>query len=233
MADAEPASTLVMWLSREVVQPHMEKRLLEGYNVRLYPVLFGSEWLFAKGALLGRALSDRLEILAKMLAAPGREHEYPEKLRQAATDRVRTYGKEPDSFRDFWLKTELPQLEAISFSDRKMVKRLSREKCRLGELVPKLLWWVVSGIAFGATYPDLTERMWRQSHETPPDPRRWQISEAAGVVDGPWEPTPLEEMEHAVLLTVAYYAGEYYPELVEPLGLLEELEEGRKEMESQ
>jgi hypothetical protein len=233
VADAEPASTLVMWLSKEVVQPHMEKRLLEGYNVRLYPVLFGSEWLFAKGALLGRALSDRLEILCKMLAEPGSEREYAGKLRQAATDRVKTYGKEPDSFRDFWVKTELPQLDAVPLSDRKMVGRLSKEKCRLAELVPKLFWWVVSGIAFGATYPELTERMWKQGYETPPDAREWQISQAAGVVDGPWQPTPLEDMEHAVLLTVAYYAGEYYPELVQPLGLVQELEEGRREVESE
>jgi hypothetical protein len=228
MANGEALSTLVSWLSREVIAPHIHKKLFGGYEVRLYPVLFGSEWIFSKGALFGRARSDRLEIFAKMFSTPGGEREFCEWMYQNAKDRLEKYGKEPDSFGDFWKKTEIPELEAIPVWDKNAVKRLGKETRRLEEITVKAMSWVLAGIGFGAKYPELTEKMWRQSHETSPDPREWQISEAAGVVDGPWQATPMEEMEHGVLLTVAYFVGQYFPELVEPLGLVEELEEGRR-----
>jgi hypothetical protein len=235
MANSDALSTLVSWLSREILQPHVEKKPFGGYDVRVYPVLFGSVWLFEKGALLGRALSDRFDLLAKTLSTkPGmEERDAGEPLREAATDRIKRYGKEPDKFRDFWMKTEFPELDAIPLSDLKMAKRLAKEKCRLGEMIPRLTLWLLCGIGFGATYPELTERMWRQSHEMPPDPGGWELAERFGVVDGPWEPTPLEEMEHVVLVQFAYFLGRYFPESVERFDLVEELEEGRKDVERQ
>ena len=237
MTGASSLSTLVSWLSREVVQRHTQKRLTGEYDVRVYPLLFGSEWLFAKGALLGRALSDRLEIFMKMFCKAGDERGACKDLRHAAADRLKMYGKDPDSLRDFWRKTELPELDSIPFSDTKLVKRLSRQKCRLDEMIPRLDWWMFSGIGFGAAYPELTERMWRREYETPPDldPHERELREwveARGLFQ-PWEPAPLEPIEHELLVTVAYFAGEYFPELVEPLGLVKELEEGRKDVERQ
>jgi hypothetical protein len=169
--------------------------------------------------------------------APGDERGFSERLHQSVTDRIKKYGKEPESFRDFWLKTELPQVEAILFSDLDTIKRASKEKCRLGEMIPMLNLSLLEGIGFGATYPELTESMWRQEYETPPDldPHQREIrewAEAAGVVD-PWESARLEQIEHEVLVLVAYFVAEYYPELVEPLGLVEELEEERKDVERQ
>jgi hypothetical protein len=234
MANSDALSTLVSWLSREVIAPHIYKKLFGGYEVRLYPVLFGSEWIFAKGALFGRARSDRLEIFAKMFSTPGGERGFCEWMYQNAKDRLEKYGKEPDTFRDFWVKTEIPELGAIPFHDKNAVKRLAQETCRLGEITVKAISWVLAGIGFGAKYPELTEKLWRQTYETTADPESWALARRAGVdIPEKDESLPLEETEHAVLLTVAYFVGQYFPELVEPLGLVEELEEGRREMESQ
>ena len=230
MHGSDALSMLVSWLSREVIAPHIRKKPFGGHHVRLYPVLFGSEWIFSKGALFGRARSDRLEIFAKMYCTPGGEREFCDWMYDNARNRLEEYGKEPDTFRDFWVKTEIPDLEAIPFDDKKAVKRLGSETCPLEDITIKAASWVLKGIGFGATYPELTENMWRRSHEAPPDAREWETAERIGVVDGPWNPTTLEDMEHTVLLTVAYFVGEYFPELAEPLGLMEELEEGRREV---
>lgn len=237
MATDEAVSTLVSWLSKEVIQPNLEKRPFGGYDVRYYPVLFGSVWLFTKGAVLGRARSDRFEILMKLFGKPGTERDLCKVLRDNSVDAVKKYGKDPDSFSDFWMKTQLPELEAILLSGADTKKRASKEKRRLGEMMPSLYTWLLAGIGFGATYPDLTRRMWRKSYETPPDldPHQREVrehAEARGLLD-PWESASLEEQEHELLVLVAYFAGEHCPELLAPLDLLEELEEGRKDVERQ
>ena len=103
MSNSDALSTLVSWLSREVIAPHIHKKLFGGYEVRLYPVLFGSEWIFSKAALFGRARSDRLEMFAKMFSKPGGEPEFCEWMYQNAKNRLEKYGKQPDTFRDFWV----------------------------------------------------------------------------------------------------------------------------------
>jgi hypothetical protein len=236
MATDEAVSTLVSWLSKEVIQPNLEKRPFGGYDVRYSPVLFGSVWLFAKGAVLGRARSDRFEMLMKLFGKPGTERDLCRVLHDGSIEAVKKYGKEPDSFSDFWMKTGLPDLETLLSSDLETKKRASRVKRRLGEIMPQVYTWLLVGIGFGATYPQLTERMWRRDYETrAPElhPIKRRIAEVGGVVDGPWEPAPLEEQEHELLVLVACFAGEHCPELVEPLGLVGELEEGRKDVERQ
>jgi hypothetical protein len=217
MHGSEALSMLVGWLSREVIAPHIRKKLFGGYEVRLYPVLFGSEWIFSKGALFGRARSDRLETFATMFSTPGGEGEFCDWMYQNARNRLEKYGKEPDTFRDFWVKTEIPELEALPFPAEKAVRHLGKT-CPLEEIELKAASWVLKGIGFGATYPELTEKMWRRSHETPPDAGEWEMAERIGVVDAPWNPTTLEEMEHTVLLTVAYFVGEYFPNWSSRLG---------------
>jgi hypothetical protein len=236
MATDEEASRLVSWLSKEVIQPNLEKRPFGGYDVRYSPVLFGSVWLFTKGAVLGRARSDRLEVLMKLFGKPGTEGDLCRVLHDGSIEAVKQYGKEPDSFRDFWIKTGPSELETLLSSDLETKKRAIKVKRPLREIMPRLYDWLLHGIGFGATYPELTERMWRQDYETPPpelDPIKRRLAEAGGVAGGPWEPSPLEEQEHELLVLVAYFVGEHCPELVEPLGLVEELEEGRKDVERQ
>jgi hypothetical protein len=236
MATDEEVARLVSWLSKEVIQPNLEKRPFGGYDVRYSPVLFGSVWLFTKGAVLGRARSDRFEVLMKLFGKPGTEGDLCRVLHDGSIEAVKKYGKEPDSFRDFWIKTGPPELEALLSSDLETKKRAIKVKRPLREIMPGLYTWLLVGIGFGATYPELTERMWTHDYQTPPpelDPIKRRIAEVAGIVDGPWEPASLEEQEHEILVLVAYFAGEHCPELVEPLGLVEELEEGRKDVERQ
>ena len=212
--------TLMQHLAREEVRRLAAKRLFGGgYYVPLLPLFWTGLWLFQKGAILGRARRDRLELLAKMLFQPGSEQNVYWVLNGLATARMEKYGKEPDDFVDFWVRTELPEATAGHLFDVDVLKWLSKRKMRLGEALNKVNSWVLSGIAFGATYPDLTERMWNKFGERR-DPASWAEARRAGL-DLPEEDTilSLEEMGHTVLAEVADYALEYFPELVEPLGL--------------
>ncbi len=208
--------SLAEHLNMEAVGSLVEKKMFGGYEVRVGPFLMLSLWVFQKGAILGRALRDRLDILAKLLAEEGRERNVCSFIREVAVKQVDDYGKEPDSFYDFWMDTELKKLD---FSDLNLMKQLVKKKARLGEMLPKLDIWLVQGIGFGATFPELTERLWKEAYETY-DPHSWAEARSYGL-DIPQQPAPLplEEMEQIVLSEVAEYANEFFPELVEPLGL--------------
>lgn len=210
-------------LGTRAVSRVVTKGLFGGYFVRFSPLFWGAGlWVFEKGAVLGRARSDRLEIVARMLSQPGRERDACDFLRRTGIEQIKQwveeYGKEPDSFHDFWAKT---QFEGIDLLDLDMIKRLSNKKYRLGEVLPKLNEWLARGIGFGAASPELTESMWRNTYEVTRDEDRW-VKAARAELSIPDQPArlTLEEMQHLVLFQVAEYAAEYFPELIKPLGLL-------------
>lgn len=227
--------TLAEYLAGEELGRLVEKRLLRrGYNVGLAPFLITGLSVFQKAALLGRARRDRLEILAEMFvgldalagtraqlglpsqAARGRQW-VVEYLRKVASDGMRYYGEEPESFLDLWLTSFAPP--EVDFRDPEKMRHLAKKRIRLGMALDWLDRWVLVGISFGATFPDLTEGLWRESYEEI-DLRSWAEAREYGL-DIPEQPTPLplEDMEQQVLLEVAAYAMEYFPELVTPLGL--------------
>ena len=205
------------YLTMEAVGPLVEKRLLGGYQVRYLPFLWTAGlWVFLKGVVLGRALRDRIEVVARLLAEEGAEAKMVQGLGEVARKMVEEYGSLPESFFDFWLKTAAPK--GHDYSDLNTLKRLYNRKERLGAMLPWLSMWCWEGIGFGITYPDYVEQMWKANYETA-DRQRWQQARAAGV-DLPEQPEtlPLDEMERIVLEETREYARRYFPELVEAIG---------------
>lgn len=82
-------------------------------------------------------------------------------------------------------------------------------------------YWLVTGISFGVNFPELMERMWQHDYEMVSQ-KSWTEARKVGV-DLHEEATilRLEEMEQQVLVEVAAYVMEYYPELVNPLNLIQ------------
>lgn len=178
-------------------------------------------WLYQTGAVLGRAHRDRLETLAKMFSDyPGREREASDWLRDLAAKRIDNYSREPESFFDFFMTTEYEKA-GVSWppASPDAIKRVDNEKIPLEQAGDTLNLLGLEGIGFGARFPELTERMWKQTYEIF-DLEAWDRARRYGV-DVPEEPTPLplEQREREVLAEVAVYATEHFPELVEPLGL--------------
>lgn len=216
MSDSSVRPTLGDHLSMEVMGPLVEKRT-GGYEVRVLPCLMQSLWVFLKGVVLGRARCDRLEILARLFAEPGHENDVRTLLCDMAAKRVNHYGKEPDSFYNFWFKTQFP---SIDFLDLDAVRKLYKKKVRLGEMLKLCDSWLLNGIGFGARFPELTEQLWRIEYETHTDSELWARLRQAGL-DIPEKQTmlPLEEMTQEVLHDVASYVNEFMPNLAEPLNL--------------
>lgn len=217
MTDVAIKITLGQYMSKDILEPLVRKRLLGGYEVPVGPCIINvSTWLFQKGAVLGRARFDRLNVLLKLWVDPGREDDACSELRRVAKKRLDDFGREPDSFHTYWWETEFGTLD---LTDLNVWKTLSAKKVRLEKIVPDLDYWLSSGIALGATYPHLVEKMWVKTYETP-TPNKWALAREYGL-DIPEEQTllPLDDMEHIVLLEVGCYVSNYFPQFIEPLGL--------------
>ncbi|MHC4439763.1 MAG: hypothetical protein ACYS3S_20595 [Planctomycetota bacterium] len=200
-------------MSEDTLGPLVKKKLFGGYEVPLGPCISTvSTLLFQKGAILGRARFDRLNVVAKLMTNPGREDSLCSKLRELARKRLEDFGKKPDSFHTFWWETEFSTLDFNYF--------MSIKKVPLEEIFSLVNHWLMSGIGFGATYPDLVKEMWIKTYETPEDQDEWARAREYGL-DIPEEQNllPLDDMEQNVLLEVSRYVYEYFPQLMEPLNL--------------
>jgi hypothetical protein len=237
VSGSERSPTLAEHLGHIQIGSIVQKKLFGGYEVSLMQFLPVGLWLFLKGAVFGRARPDKLEVMAKMfvgleavriLLAPfgvpgaaNNEQWVFECLRKVASDGMKYYRdhrrKEPEELLDLWLTSFAPP--EADFRDLDKAKRLAKQKIRLGLALQQCDSWLFVGVSLGATFPELTERMWRQSFETA-DRESWARAREAGL-DIPEEPTPLplEEMEQKVLVEVATYVTEYFPELVDLLSL--------------
>jgi len=221
MTNVVTKSTLGQHMSHEALKPLVKKKLLGGYEVLFGPCICTvSIWLFQKGALLGRARSGRLNVLVELLpitwANSGKEADVCGVLREEAKKRLDDFGMEPDSFPTFWLKTEFSTLDLSSLE----VLMLSMKKVRLDKILPKLDTWLMSGIGFGATYPELVQKMWVGTYETLIDMDKWVKSREYGLaIPKEQIPMPLGEKEQHVLLEVGRYVYKYFPQFLEPLGL--------------
>lgn len=181
-------------------------------HIRLGQLMTVKMWLFETGAVLGRARSAELETLAILLARPGREKDVATYLIIRADELMRSCErKEPATFFEFHQQVGNIDLEGLLKEGMKNVP------LRVAHMIGQS--GVVDGVGFGARYPDLTEAVYRRSYEQI-DVDSWRRARAAGL-DIPEHPekVTLEERQHEVLLEVSWFASEYYPELVEPLGL--------------
>jgi len=223
--------TLAEHLSRLQLGRLVQKKLFGGYEVPLLQFLPLGLWLFGKGAVFGRARRDRLEIVAKMFVglkaigvlfegiglprqAASDDQWVLESLRKVASDGIRYYRdyhrKEPESLLDLWL-TSFSPIE-FDFRDLDKAKELAKKRIRLGIALQQLDSWLFVGISLGATFPELTERMWRQSYETV-NHESWARAWQARVnIPKEFTPLPLQEMEQEVLVEVASYATKYFLE---------------------
>lgn len=233
--------SLFDYLSAQEIRELANRKLFGGYDVPFLPIITLGLWTFCKGAVLGRARHAQLSTLAKMfvgalvvrttLSVLGvSESSMGEPandeanvllcLRKLGPDGLEYYekerGKQPDSFIDLWRTSFTPGLD---FADVETMKRLSKTKLRLGHGLELNERWGFAGLSLGAAFPDLVEKLWRESFETA-DQDKWTFARQSGVdIPEQFTPMPLKDMEQLLLLQLASYVTEYYRELVEPLAL--------------
>jgi len=181
--------------------------------------------LYVLGATLGHARRDKFEILANLFydkSQPASELKSLAKdLTNLAKKRLDSCGKAPDSFFDLFMNTELKSAGLSFEMPLKEFQKAAKMKLPLkAELGPTLLAedFIMEGIAFGARFPELTEKLWKRNSEVDLD--EWHKWRERGL-DMSEQPTrmTLDETEQEILRGVAVYVSQYYRELVEPLGL--------------
>jgi len=234
------------------LQSMVRKAIFGGRYVYSGNCILSLQVEYETGAILGRARLDKLDILEKMLSIPGLNMVNVIKdAQEAAKKRLDKFkkdsGNEPETFSHFiyWPLWEtatgfsLGELFKPSHVENRerTRKRLSRtiqkklgEKVPLEEAQPAISNFLLEGIGFGSAFPELTEKMYKNTYEKT-DEEFQRISRALGF-STPEElqrrvglPTPedraptLKEREDIILQATAGYAMQFYPELVDALDL--------------
>jgi len=213
-----PELSLMAYFGMFPVSQVIEKSLFGSPKIRLMPLLSVCQYLFEIGAIIGRARRNKLHILAKMFAVPGKEQDLASYWQEQAQERLYSYGEEPGTFFDLFITTELATVGLRLDSSREFLKA-SQEKMPLKEAEPIIKLKGELGIGFGSKFPDLTEKMFRQQYERI-DIGRW--SEMKKYITTLTEQPPgvtFEEREQQLLSQLAVYVNEYFPELIKPLRL--------------
>jgi hypothetical protein len=239
-------TNLAMQLIEVQFKQLVQKRLFGGYEVPLLKFRPVGLWLFNKAAIFGQARRDKIEIISKMFVGQesiGVMFEYFGLSRQVINDEQRLSAfmhkvgmdalnnyhnklqKEPESLQDLWEKcfapTEFDSLDILLDSNKALdkAKILAKKKIKLSVALQWIKWWLFTGISFGVSFPELVERMWRQEYEMVSQ-ETWTRARQAGVdLPETFTSLRLEDMEQEVLVEVAAYVTEYFPELVDPLDL--------------
>jgi hypothetical protein len=205
------------WFAWDALDNAIEKKWSGGYQVRMSSAVFAELLAFQKGAILGRAKADKGKSLAKLVAQEGGEDSIYDYIMESAESLLNKYGKEPDSFQDFWFKTRFPSLD---FTDYETLKALDKKKVRLSEILPICQVAATQGIGFGIINPELVKVMWRNTYETEIDPTIWEDARKHGLeIPEKQSYVPLKDMEEAVLSQVYEFAKATRPELIVELGL--------------
>lgn len=227
----EGQRTLMGFLGIPIVTKVAKTRLFRGPYIRFYNLFEVLSYLYMTGAILGRARRDNITELAKMFSMPGGEEEFMNWLQKQAKERLDTFrnevGKEPDTFNEFILFKEFESAIGLSMEDwfkayadgNTRIMRVADEKVPLEKAEPVIKEFQLEGIGFGSSFPELTEKMYRNAFENI-DMDLWSKHRAHGLAI-PEKPTiiSLEEQEEIVLQMVATYTSEFYSELLDPLDL--------------
>lgn len=207
---------LPVWNRMVEMNPH------GGRYVQFGRLLSSATYLYESGAIIGCSKRDRLDSLAHMIVQPGKEAQFVADSQSQANKRLHELGREPTSIFDLVWSTELAKagLTLPDFADFKRKSKPFYEKLPCDpHLEARLKMFILEGIGFGSLYPGLTEKMWRQSHEAI-DKGQWSQLRTLGleIAEDP-SPVTFEQKTELVQDILAAYASEYYPELMEPLGL--------------
>lgn len=194
---------------------------------------------YETGALLGRAMRHKLDILHKLLVKPGTDiNRSIAFIQSEAKDRLKKYteekGKEPDEFNDFIALKELEEAAKVMGlavdedayyqgpkSHLKNLGKLYGHELALDDVYRDILNCGYYGVGFGSSFPELTVRMYKNTYENiNVNMKEWAEARSYGL-NIPEKPDfiPLEEREKEVLQIVAAYTAEFYPELLDSLDL--------------
>jgi len=206
------------FISLGIVTKMVEKGMFGGAYIRLGKILTLSAWLYEIGAILGRFWKDRLPVLVRMFEAEGKREEFTQYWRNQAKRRLETYGSQPSSFPIFVFQTDLEMFKGKKLQD---LLKIGDNKIPLQEAEPWIKLSLIEGIMFGSILPDLTHTMLVNEYEKI-DLDSWKEARSYGVTlpEKPRDMT-VGDKEKETIAMAREYVVEYFPELIDDLGLTE------------
>ena len=214
----QPKLSLMAYFGMVPVSQVLEKPVFRSPYIRFMRFLLVSKYLYEIGAIIGRARHNKLLILVKMLAVPGKEHNVVSFLQEQAQKRLDSYGREPDTFFSLFMTTELAKM-GCKLEWFEVPRKVAEQKMPLQEAEPIIKLLGEEGIGFGSKFPELTQRMFSHQYERI-DMGQWrEMKKYVTTFSGHPPQITLEEREQEVLSQLAVYVNEYFPQLVRPLAL--------------
>ncbi len=219
--------------------------------VNLFEYYMILQVIFESGAVLGRAMCNKIDEFRKMLLIPPTKDDALEKATKAAKAifdaATKESGNEPSNFGDFIhgmlfkeaIGLSLRDCAEVLMRDKKRFKEIQRtvekkaqQKASLSDNYDVLMLYGYWGISFGIKFPELTEKMYRNLHENINMDAYSELKELGllvGDIGEKREVISLEEREKELLQLLAAYTQECYPELIDDLELREYIDiEGQK-----
>lgn len=166
-----------------------ERRFRGGCYIRLYNYCQVLSFLYESGAIIGRALSDKLGILEQMLVLPDWNVASMTDWQQKAKERLDRFEEdvrnEPDTFMRFIFSWELEAITGLSVTNahkayergnKKALKQYDKKvpiehdaaevAPRISKAEAKIREFILEGTGFGSLLPELTEKMNRNFYES-------------------------------------------------------------------
>jgi len=227
---------ILAWIPLKQV---VRKKLFRKRYITMFYYCRTLAFQYETGALLGRAMRDKLDILHKMLVKPGTDiNRSIAFIQSEAKDRLKKFteekGKEPDTFNDFIAFKDLEEAAKVMGlsidedayyqdpkSHLKNLGKLYGHELALDDVYKNILNCGLYGIGFGSSFPELTVRMYKNTYENiNVNMKEWAEARSHGL-NIPEKPDfiPLEERNKEILQNVAGYTAEFYPELLDLLDL--------------
>ena len=182
------------------------------YYVPLSGLLHVCAYLYETGAVLGRAMRDRLsELVSMSFAAEERQYCLAE-LRNLLRRRLEKSGRYAHSFYTFYLYGTMRDMNMnFDINGMREAHNNIRDKTEVGNF---LEYAGAEGLLLGGWYPDLAEKMYGKGHGEQED----IINEmTGGIALLPEETaiTSIREREQLILGKVSAYASQYHPEIAD------------------
>ncbi|TES83228.1 MAG: hypothetical protein E3J92_03465 [Dehalococcoidia bacterium] len=200
------------------------EKILEAQTPRLRPELMKSLQERAKERLdafrneAGREPHSFLEFIQVKQLEKAIPDEKLKRLWSAIYNTRRAGGRETDKVRE---------LRQLSFKSKKIMKKLEMKVSLAGAEI-SIRMFGEEGIGFGSSFPQLTERMYRNLHENI-DMLGLSEAGAHGLAIPDKLIISLEEQEEEILQIVSVYTLRYWPEMLDPLDLRGHLEMVKEE----
>lgn len=214
-------SSLPAEIVKMVLLPAVQREFLSKPKIPVQRYLGCYEQVFEIGAVLGHAFRKNFPWFIQFFSEPSREHDLANAFNQVATKHLAAIG-EPTSFLQLAMEMEESRIRK-SWRDAGKSESQIEGLLQNWEMEPQDAFNALGmalniGVAYGGTFPDLVEQLWRRAYETPPDPKIADLLRKAGAdIPSNWEPLTLATQERTLIAIVRAYLANDHPELTAQL----------------